>query len=128
MKIRILLIATMTVGLLNGGCNKEAPLETSAAFTTNIQNNTLAASQGFTVYLDQAEGEFLTYFKGDKEETSYGTGYGRTIEAGTDSLVLSAYGTPGTYTFTLVARSFGDWGSTISEDVQSININVVAEE
>jgi len=122
------LIATVAAGLLFTGCNKEEAPETSAAFTTNIQQGTLETGEGFTVYLDQAKGEFLTYFKGDKEGTTYGTGYGRVIGTGTDSLVLSAYGTPGTYTFTLVARSYGNWGSTLVEDVQSIDISVAAPE
>ena len=100
----------------------------SAEFTTNIQNNTLGTSERFTVYTDQAEGEFLAYFKGDKESTTWDTGYGRTFSMGTDSLVISPYGTEGTYTFTVVATSYGNWGETVNRDVKSMEITVVVEE
>ncbi len=78
------------------------------------------------IYLSDATGEFLTYFKGDLEDNTYPTGYGTTLEVGIDSLVL-AYYNEGTYTFTLVATSYGDWGETVAQDVQSVDINVVAE-
>ena len=107
------------------GCNKEDPLPVSASFTTNIQNNTLAHNQAFTIYLDEAEGEFLAYFKGDRESNTWGAGYGTNIALGTDSLRISAYGVEGTYTFTVVATSYGNWGETVAQDVRSIDINVV---
>ena len=108
-------------------CNKEEPLPVSARFTTSIQNNTLGTKDGFTVYLQEAEGEFLAYFKGGTEETSWGTGYGIPIDAATDSLRISAYGKEGTFTFTVVATSYGNWGETVDQDVQSVNITVSGE-
>lgn len=127
MKSNVILIAIAFFVLVGSGCNKEAPMPVSAKFTTSIQNNTLTTKQGFTVYLEDAEGEFVAYFKGATEENSWGTGYGIPIDAATDSLKISAYGVEGTYTFTLVATSYGNWGETREQDVQSIDINVIAE-
>lgn len=110
------------------GCNEEAPLPVSATFTTNIQNNTLASNEGFTLYLSETHGEFLTYFKGSNEGNTFGTGYGTSIELGIDSMRISPYGAEGTYSFTLVATSYGNWGETVEQDVQSIDITVVPAE
>lgn len=128
MKNSIICITVVSLFLVLAACNKEEPMPVSAKFTTNIQNNTLAANRGFTVYTSETEGEFLTYFRGSSEESSYGTGYGTSMELGTDSLVFSSYGIEGTYTFSLVAISYGNWGETVIEDVQSIDIAVVAAE
>lgn len=127
MKSNVIFLAIALFMLVGSGCNKEEPLPVSARFTTNIQNNTLTTKQGFTVYLENAEGEFLAYFKGATEENSWGTGYGIPIDAATDSLKISPYGAEGTYTFTLVATSYGNWGETVDQDVQSIDINVILE-
>ena len=127
MKSNIFFLTIALLVLVLTGCNKEAPMPVSAKFTTNIQNNTLTTKQAFTVYLADAEGEFLAYFKGATEENSWGTGYGIPIDAATDSLNISAYGVEGTYTFTLVATSYGNWGETVEQDVQSIDITVTGE-
>ena len=127
MKNRIYILTAISLFLVLSACNTEDPMPVSALFTTNIQNN-LQVGQKFTVYTSESNGEFLTYFKGNSEETSYGTGYGTGMELGTDSLVLSSYVSEGTYTFTLVATSYGNWGETVNQDVQSIDIVVVAAE
>ena len=127
MKSKIYLLAMLTLFLIPYGCNKEDPMPVSASFKTNIVNSTLTTKQGFTVYTSEAKGEFLTYFKGSREDNSYGTGNGTVMEAGTDSLVISSYGIEGTYTFTLVSTSYGNWGTTVAQDVQSIDITVVAQ-
>jgi hypothetical protein len=127
MKNSIFLLATLTLFVIPYSCNKEEPLPTSAAFTTNLQNNTVTTQNGVTFYLSDATGEFLTYFRGDKPENTFETGYGTTLELGTDSLTLNYY-TPGSYTFTLVATSYGNWGETVSQDIQSVDINVIAAE
>ena len=133
MKRAILLIPVFLLILVLSSCNKEEPLEVSAKFTTNIQNGTLTADQSFTLFTGETSGEFLTYFKGDKVETTYGTGYGVAIEAGLDSVPMSPYywavleSPDTTYTFTLVATSYGNWGETVAQDVQSIDIKVVPE-
>ncbi len=123
-KIHMLLF-TIAVLVLTA-CVKEEPGDTSANFTTNISNNTLGTGAGFTVYLDNASGDFLTYFKGDTEESTYGNqgAAGIAIDADSDSVVVSGYSDAGTYTFTLVARSFGNWSEDIAEDAQSITITV----
>lgn len=128
MKRNIILSAIALFFMMGTGCNKENPIPVSARFSTNIQNNTLTTKQGFTVYLEDAEGEFLAYFKGANEENSWGTGYGIPVDASADSLRISAYGVAGTFTFTLVATSYGNWGETVEQDVQSIDIAVVEEQ
>jgi hypothetical protein len=123
------IIPVLVLLLMAGpGCNREEPLPVSARFTTNIQNNTLGAKDGFTVYLQEAQGEFLAYFKGATEENSWGTGFGIPIDAATDSLKIAAYGAAGTYTFTLVATSYGNWGETVDQDVRSIEITVTEDQ
>jgi hypothetical protein len=127
MKNNIYFLTVISLFLVLSACNKEDPLPVSSEFTTNIQNNTLTSREGYTVYTSKAKGEFLTYFKGDKEESSFGTGYGTSLEVGSDSLVLSSYGAEGTYTFTLVAISYGNWGETVLQEETSIEITVVVE-
>lgn len=127
MKNSIIILTVIAFLLIPCACNKEEPAATSAAFTTNLMNNTVQAGNPVTIYLQDATGEFLTYFAGKDSSESYGTGYGTPLELGTDSLVLS-YFNEGSYTFTLVALSYGDWGETVSQDVQSLDITVVPEE
>ncbi len=122
---RTILTAVFLILLL--GCNKEDPIPVSARFTSSIQNNTLSTGQRFTIYTGETTGEFLTYFKGDKEQNSFGSGFGISLEVGADSISLSGYSSEGTYTFTLVAISYGDWGKTVSQDIQSIDITVTAD-
>ncbi len=124
--IYYLLSACLVTLLLS--CNKEEPQAVSAEFTTNIENNTLGLRDGFTVYTSETEGEFLTYFKGDSEESSWPEGFGTPFDEGTDSLVVSGYGAEGTFTFTVVATSYGNWGETVLQDVHSIDITVAAAE
>ena len=123
--ITVLVLATFMLS----ACVKEEPQDTSASFTTNIKDNILKVNEDFTIYLDKTNGEFLTYFKGDSEETTYGIGKSGTPlrEKGLDSLSISGYSEPNDegYTFTLVARSFGNWSEDMAEDVQSIVIKVV---
>ncbi len=127
MKNKIYLLAILALFLIPYSCNKEEPLPTSAAFTTSLQNNTQSAGESITFYTSNAKGEFLTYYKGAKEYNSYGTGYGTVLEVGTDSLILNYYD-EGIFTFTLVAISYGNWGETVSQDVQSVEITIVAAE
>ncbi len=125
MKQIIFVFAAVALLLCPCSCNKEEPGPTSAAFTTNLQNNTATAGKSITFYTSEATGEFLTYFKGDKPENSYGTGKGTLLELGTDSLLLTYYNA-GEYTFTLVATSYGNWSETVSRDIDSVNITIVA--
>lgn len=125
MKNTIYLLAILALFLIPYSCNKEEPMPTSAAFTTNLQNNTQTAGKSITFYLSDTKGEFLTYFKGVNEEDSYSTGNGTVLEVGIDSLVQTYYN-EGVYTFTLVATSYGNWGETVSQDVQSVDITIVA--
>ena len=127
MKNSIIILAIMAFLLIPYSCNKEDPAPTSATFTTNLQNNTVASGEMVTIYLKDARGEFLTYFAGTDSSNTYGTGSGTPLELGTDSLLLYYYNA-GTFTFSLAAISYGDWGETVSKDVQSVDINVIVEE
>ncbi|MDX2432964.1 MAG: hypothetical protein QNK35_18640 [Bacteroides sp.] len=127
MKNSIFLLAILALFLLPYSCNKEEPQPTSAAFTTNLQNNTQKAGEAVTFYLSNAEGEFLTFFKGEDEEDTFGSGSGTILELGTDSLMQTYYN-EGVYTFSLVATSYGNWGTTVSQDVQSLEITITASE
>ncbi len=120
-----MLLFTVAVLALTA-CVKEEPGDTSASFTTNISNNTLSTGEEFTIYLERASGDFLTYFKGDIDETTYGNAgaAGTPVDADSDSITVSGYASAGIYTFTLVARSFGNWSEDMAEDVQSINITI----
>jgi hypothetical protein len=129
----MLLLPAILLILAAVSCNKEEPLPVSAKFTTSVQNGTLTATQSFTVYTGETTGEFVTYFKGGKVETTYGTGFGVAIEPGIDSVLITPYGwsvqasADTTYTFTIVATSYGDWGETVAQDVQSVDIKVVSD-
>ena len=121
--IWLLLIACLAVS-----CVKEDPDEVSAKFTTDLTNNTLQVGSDFTLDLNQADGEFLTYFTGETPEQTYPDGVmGIAIENTESDFVTigSAYSTTGTFTFTLVARSYGNWGEDLNETSESIQITVV---
>lgn len=100
MKNSIFILATMALFLLLYSCNKEDPAAVSAAFTTSLQNNTATAGESITFYVEDATGEFLTYFRGTDSTNTYGTGYGTPLGIGIDSLLLTYYN-EGVYTFTL---------------------------
>ena len=125
----LFLVIILAIGQV--ACNKEEPLTPSANFTTNIQNNTLMAGQGFVVYLDDVQGEFLTYFRGNTFETTYDPNdprkRGTAFSSDLDSLVLPGYSTPDTtFVFTLVASSSGNWAKDYVQDVKSISIAITA--
>lgn len=126
MKSRYIIPLAFALMTLAVSCNKEEPIPVSAAFTTSLVDNTAMVGQSVTIYTGDASGDFLTYFKGDKEENTYGTGFGTTLEVGSDSLNL-IYNAEGSYTFTLVATSYGNWGETKVQDVQSVDITVVPQ-
>ncbi|HDS07727.1 MAG TPA: hypothetical protein ENO05_08885 [Bacteroides sp.] len=124
MKSSYFILAAFALMILAAGCNKEEPRPVSAAFTTNLTDHTAMVGKAVTFYTGDATGDFLTYFKGDKEANTFGTGYGTSLEVGTDSFNL-IYNAAGSYTFTLVATSYGNWGETMEQDVQSVDITVV---
>ena len=131
MKKNTVLIVFLSFTLLLVSCNKEEPLPTKVEFTTNLNNNNLIVGEGFRVYLNDVKGEFLAYFKGDSPESSWPDGFGKTFEINEsesssepDSISISAYNEAGTYTFTIVATSYGNWGETMEQAFQSIEISV----
>lgn len=127
MKITLLSAIIMLL-IVTTACNKEEAITPSADFTTNITNNTLKKGQGFTLYLDGVDGEFLVYFKGNNEAATYNaddpTRLGTPISNGLDSLAIMGYTTSGEYVFTLVASSSGNWGEDYFQDVKSVTITV----
>jgi hypothetical protein len=114
--------------LISVSCNKEEGIKPSADFSTDIQNNTLAIGQGFTVFLDNVQGEFLVYFRGLTEATTYsptdGRRQGTPISNDLKELAIPGYAAAGQYVFTLVASSSGNWAENYMQDVKSITITV----
>lgn len=125
---QILIFSALIFFLIVIGCNKEEAISPSADFTTNLQNNTLKRGTPFTIYLDNVQGEFLVYFKGNTEETTYNpedpTRLGTTLSVDLDSLVIPAYNNVGEYVFTVIASSSGNWAEDYLQDVKSITISV----
>lgn len=125
-KLSLLLVLAMTAGLLS--CNREDAIEPSADFTTSIENNTLAQGQGFTVYLDNVQGEFLVYFRGHNLQSTYDPDdprrTGTSISTDSETVEVAGYPAPGEYVFTMVASSSGNWAKDYLQDVKSIIITV----
>jgi hypothetical protein len=123
---KVLFLITVIL-LVIWSCQKEPAIKPSAKFTTSIVNNTIARKVKFMLYLDQTQGEFITFFKGDAPQRTYKkddyTVTGDKVEA-TDSVEVSAYGVAGEYTFTVLAISYGNWGGEQLEAVDSIRIKV----
>lgn len=109
-------------------CVKEEPLEPSAKIKTNIVDNSLATKTKFILYLDETEGEFITFFKGDVPKRTYNkldpTVTGTIVDENVDSVEVAGYGVAGEYTFVLMARSFGNWGEDEMEAIDSVRITV----
>lgn len=127
MRYLLSIIIFVLIGL-GFGCNKEEAIKPSADFTTNLQNNTIKAGRQFTVYLDNVRGEFLVYFRGATEQTTYsptdGSRQGVSFSPSLDSLIIPSYTLPGQYVFTMVASSTGNWAKDYLQDVKSITITV----
>jgi hypothetical protein len=125
---QILIFSTLIILLITAGCNKEEAITPSADFTTNLQNNTLKKGVSFTIYLDNVQGEFLVYFKGNNEASTYNpedpTRVGVNFSVDLDSLVIPAYNNAGDYVFTVVASSSGNWAQDYLQDTKSITIKV----
>ena len=125
---RLVIFTTFIFLLFIFGCVKEDAINPSADFTTNLQNNTLKKGKSFTIYFDNTQGEFLVYFKGATEETSYEpadpTRIGTPFSNDLDSLVIPAYSATGDFQFTVVASSSGNWAEDYLQDTKSITIKV----
>jgi hypothetical protein len=121
----ILLIIVLLVA-----CNKEPAITPSANFTTSLNNNTVAAGQPFTLYLKDVTGEWAVYFKGDDPSTTFDPEFyraeGVNIDLGLDSIVVGGYNIAGTYPFTVVASSSGNWAEEYLQDIKTITLNVTA--
>ncbi len=126
---RAFIFSVIIVLLVAYGCNKEEAITPSADFTTNLQNNTVKRGRSFTIYLDNVQGEFLVYFRGNTEQNTYSTDdptrLGTPFSTDLDSLVIPAYNNLGDKVFTVVASSSGNWAKDYFQDVKSITITVV---
>ncbi|MBW6534827.1 MAG: hypothetical protein K0B11_07460 [Mariniphaga sp.] len=126
---QIFIISALIVLFFAPGCNKEEAISPSADFTTNLQNNTAKRGKSFTIYLDNVQGEFLVYFRGNTEQNTYSaddpTRLGTPFSTDLDSLVIPAYNNLGDKVFTVVASSSGNWAKDYFQDVKSITITVV---
>jgi hypothetical protein len=125
---RLIIFSTFILFIFAIGCNQEDAIAPSADFTTNLQNNTVKKGKGFTIYFDNVQGEFLVYFKGATEATTYSatdpTRLGTPISTGLDSLVIPGYSASGDFVFTVIASSSGNWAEDYLQDVKSITIKV----
>lgn len=125
---RLIIFSAFILLFLAIGCNQEDAIPPSADFTTNLQNNSVKKGKGFTIYLDNVQGEFLVYFKGATEATTYSatdpTRIGTPFSAGLDSLVIPGYTASGDFVFTVVASSSGNWAEDYVQDLKSITIKV----
>jgi len=126
MKKLIILVSVILLSL--GACQKEPAETPSAKFTTNIVNNTISKGAKFMLYLDQTDGEFITYFKGDAPKRTYNkddyTITGSYVDPELDSVEVAGYGVVGEYTFTVLAITYGNWSGERLEAVDSIRITV----
>lgn len=126
---RILIFTTLIFLLFAFGCNTEEAIEPSADFSTNLQNNTVKKGKDFTIYLNKVQGEFLVYFKGATEATTYSatdpTRTGTPFSPELDSLAIPGYSASGDFVFTVVASSSGNWAKDYLQDVKSITVKVV---
>lgn len=125
---QIVIYTTLFILLFAFGCNKEDAIAPSADFTTNLQNNSVEKGKSFTIYLDNTQGEFIVYFAGNSEETTYSysnpTRLGVAFSTDLDSLNIPAYYSEGEFVFTVVASSSGNWANDYLQDVKSITIKV----
>jgi hypothetical protein len=121
-------LALILLTSLNWGCTKEDPIKPSAQFTINLQDNTCYAGENFTIFTQAVKGDFYTIFPGDKPTTIYDPANpkarGVSITEMGDSMQYS-YPTAGTYTFTMVVTSTGNWAEDFLMDTKSVTITVI---
>ncbi|MCF8225981.1 MAG: hypothetical protein K9J30_08890 [Bacteroidales bacterium] len=126
---RLLLVALLPVLLAMASCFSEPATEPDATFTTNLTDNTAYAGESFYMYLDQAQGEFLTLFPGTSESKTYspddGTRAGTIISTSLDSFEVTLYNNMGTFPMTLVASSVGEFGDEYLQDIYAVELTVV---
>jgi hypothetical protein len=130
MKRSIVIIAVLIIGL-TASCVQEPAIESSADFSTNLQGNTLTTGSDLVVNLENTKGEFITYFDGKSDETTYAPdnyqaeGVDISDMEG-DSLTIT-YSSPDSIKFTVVASSSGNWAEDFNRDVKSVEFIVTEE-
>jgi hypothetical protein len=114
--------------IILSSCNKEPAIEPSADFTTNLINNTTQVKTDFVIYTDKVKGEWATYFKANDSVHTYRTDFyraiGVTLDLELDSVVIGGYSSAGSYPFTIVASSSGNWNKDYVQDVKTLTITV----
>ena len=126
MKKILILIPIIFLAVLS--CQKEPAPAPSAKIHTSLVHDSVAKLAKFWLYLDKTNGEFITYYKGDGPKKTYSadnfTATGIIVDENVDSVEIAGYGIVGQYTFTLLARSFGNWGDEERQAIDSTRITV----
>lgn len=118
--------AFFIVLLLTWSCVSEEPIKLDPSFIISFQRDghTNALVGNAFYVLPKGSGEFLTLYNGTPghvwgEEGATGTDFNKA-----DSLMVT-YITAGKYNLTLVATSSGNFGKTVTNQIKTVEINVV---
>jgi hypothetical protein len=110
------------------GCNKEEAIEPSADFTTSLTDNITYVKEPFTIYLNNVIGDFITLYRGEAPNNTYGNDSivvkGMPVDKAEDSIDLN-YSNAGEFELTILAVSIGNWASDYLTDVKTIRITVL---
>lgn len=111
------------------GCIEERPSEVSADFTTN--KSVYTKGESVVINTSKVKGEFAILFRGDNVKSTYQENppdsvvlSGFPFDPDLEQVVTGGYSMEGSYTLTIVARSFGQQGNEESKDVSSVVITV----
>jgi hypothetical protein len=109
-------------------CNKEEAIEPSADFTTSLTDNINYVKEPFTIYLNNVVGDFITLYRGEAPNNTYGNDSiivkGITVDKAQDSIRVD-YSNAGEFELTILAVSLGNWASDYLTDVKTIRITVL---
>lgn len=128
MKTKVVFFAALVFAmLLNWRCTKEEALEPRAEFTLSITDNVGYVMEDIVMRLQNAQGEFLTYYTGDLPNRIYHPDsnlvVGTAIDQSVDSVIFK-YRDPGTFQFTLLAASSGNWTEDYVTDTKTVEITI----
>jgi hypothetical protein len=116
------------LGMLSGGCNKEEALEPSADFSLSLADNTGYVKEPFTLYLTNVVGDFITLYRGDAPERTYGTDSilvkGLPVDKQLDSMKV-VYSSTGVFQLTLLAATSGNWAEDYLTDVKTMQVTIL---
>ncbi len=106
--------------LLFPGCNKEDIIEPRACISVDVTDANVGEPVTFT---NCSEGKAFSIWTGDSYHAyaNYGLDAGISVDGETYSY---AYPEPGTFTATIVATSYGNNGTEVYEDVDSLVVHI----